>query len=101
MTAFDGFLRVYREGRDEDAPDEHEDRRLPAMRAGEAVSIGASRTERRFSLPPFRYTEAGLERALEEHDVDQMGRSGTLARPEGRRQDLLCFPPSRRCAATG
>ena len=76
VTAFEGFLRVYREARDEDAPDEDAETRLPEMRAGETVSVGDVRSERRFTRPPPRYSEAGLVRALEERGI---GRPSTYA----------------------
>ena len=76
MTAFEGFLRVYREARDEDAPDDGAETRLPALRAGETVSVGDVRSERRFTRPPPRYSEAGLVRALEERGI---GRPSTYA----------------------
>ena len=76
VTAFEGFLRVYREARDEDAPDEDAEPRLPEMRAGETVSVGDVRRERRFTRPPPRYSEAGLVRALEERGI---GRPSTYA----------------------
>ena len=76
VTAFEGFLRVYREARDEDAPDEDAEPRLPALRAGETVSVGDVRSERRFTRPPPRYSEAGLVRALEERGI---GRPSTYA----------------------
>ena len=66
----------YREARDEDAPDEDAEPRLPEMRAGETVSVGDVRSERRFTRPPPRYSEAGLVRALEERGI---GRPSTYA----------------------
>ena len=72
---FDGFLRIYREGPDEDGGDEHE-RPLPAMEEGERVFVSEVRPERRFTRPPARYTEAGLVRRLEELGI---GRPSTYA----------------------
>ena len=74
VVAFDGFLRIYREGRD-DADDEAE-LRLPAMMAGEPVFASAVHTTQRFTAPPPRYTEAGLVRGLEELGI---GRPSTYA----------------------
>ena len=76
-TAFDGFLGVYREGREEgdedrDAPDV----RLPRMAEGERAFVGEVRTVRRFTRPPPRYTEAGLVRTLEQLGI---GRPSTYA----------------------
>ena len=80
--AFDGFLRVYREGADEDgapgttAADDERDRPLPALAEGEPVRIRAVRMERRRTSPPARFTEAGLVRRLEELGI---GRPSTWA----------------------
>ena len=73
---FDGFLRLYREGRDDDPGHEAAGRRLPAMTAGETVTAGEVRTTRRFTRPPPRYTEAGLVHRLEELGI---GRPSTYA----------------------
>ena len=63
VVAFDGFLRIYHEGRDDDDGAEF---RLPAMKAGEPVFASAVHTTQRFTAPQPRYTEAGLVRWLEE-----------------------------------
>ena len=83
VTAFDGFLRVYREGRDDDAGDDT-DLRLPAMKARERVFVSEVRTAQRFTGPPPRYTEAGLVRRLEELGI---GRPSTYAAIVGVLQD--------------
>ena len=75
-VAFDGFLRIYHEGRDDDADDDDAELRLPAMKAGETVYTSAVHTTQRFTPPPPRYTEAGLVRALEELGI---GRPSTYA----------------------
>ena len=76
VPTFDGYLRVYREGRDDDAPDDDAERRLPAMTIGEGVFASAVHTTQRFTPAPPRYTEAGLVRALEERGI---GRPSTYA----------------------
>ena len=73
---FDGFLRVYREGRDEDRADDEHERPLPAMKGGERAFVTEVRPERRFTRPPPRFTEAGLVRRLEELGI---GRPSTYA----------------------
>ncbi len=76
---FDGFLRIYREARDEDGggdADDGPERPLPAMEEGERVFVSEVRPERRFTRPPARYTEAGLVRRLEELGI---GRPSTYA----------------------
>ena len=75
-TVFDGFLRVYREGRDEDGADDEHERPLPTMEGGERAFVTEMRPERRFTRPPPRFTEAGLVRRLEELGI---GRPSTYA----------------------
>ncbi|NBB70266.1 MAG: type I DNA topoisomerase, partial [Alphaproteobacteria bacterium] len=78
--AFDGFLKVYREGVD-DAPsgkaaDDESDRLLPAMAEGEPAHRHAVKAEQHFTEPPPRYTEASLVKKLEELGI---GRPSTYA----------------------
>jgi len=78
--AFDGFLKVYREGID-DAPqrataDDESDRLLPAMAEGEPSRQEAVTAEQHFTEPPPRYTEASLVKKLEELGI---GRPSTYA----------------------
>ena len=63
--AFDGFMRVCREGTDE-APAEDDDGRLPELEAGEALRVIDARAERHAAGPLPRYTEAALVGRLEE-----------------------------------
>ena len=78
--AFDGFLRVYREGRDDSADDpagdDEDERRLPKVSAGEAMALEAVRPAQHFTEPPPRYSEASLVRRLEELGI---GRPSTYA----------------------
>jgi len=82
VVAFDGFFRVYREGRDDperngDAQgEEGEDRILPDLREGEAMERTAIEAEQHFTQPPPRYTEASLVKRLEELGI---GRPSTYA----------------------
>jgi len=73
-----GFLAAYHEDHDEDETDvESEDeQRLPALEAGERVTLEALRPEQHFTQPPPRYTEASLVRSLENHGI---GRPSTYA----------------------
>jgi DNA topoisomerase-1 len=72
-----GFLAVYEEGRDQKtAEDEEENRKLPAMRIGEAVPLAGVLAEQHFTEPPPRYSEASLVKALEEYGI---GRPSTYA----------------------
>ncbi|MCU0482860.1 MAG: DNA topoisomerase, partial [Chloroflexi bacterium] len=73
-TTFDGFARVYTEGRD-DGADEPE-RTLPPLAQGDETEVAEVRPLQHFTEPPSRYTEATLVRALEENGV---GRPSTYA----------------------
>ena len=73
-TTFDGFSRVYTEGRD-DCEDEKECR-LPALKEGDATTVERVDSQQHFTEPPPRYTEASLIKALEEHGI---GRPSTYA----------------------
>ena len=72
---FDGFRRVYFEGRD-DAPDEDAESRLPELTAEQALRLLEVLPEQHFTQPPPRYTEASLIKRLEEL---QIGRPSTYA----------------------
>jgi DNA topoisomerase-1 len=74
-VAFDGFLRVYEEGKD-DAPDEEDKNLLPIMNAGEAVTKKSITPSGHFTQPPPRYTEASLVKKMEELGI---GRPSTYA----------------------
>jgi len=76
MVKFDGFLKVYLEGTDdEDIADEQEGI-LPAMKVGDEVFNQFITATERFSRPPYRYTEASLVKKLEELGI---GRPSTYA----------------------
>jgi len=75
VVKFDGFLKVYLEGTD-DEEGEEQDGMLPAMKVGEPLqNVYISATER-FSRPPYRYSEASLVKKLEELGI---GRPSTYA----------------------
>ena len=75
---FDGFARVYTEGRDDDAtPDDDEETgKLPALVAGDTTTVDEVTPTQHFTEPPPRFTEATLIKALEEHGI---GRPSTYA----------------------
>jgi DNA topoisomerase-1 len=74
---YPGFLAVYEESRDEDAPPEEEDNKiLTDLKAGEVVDLAQLMPEQHFTQPPPRYTEATLVRTLEEYGI---GRPSTYA----------------------
>jgi DNA topoisomerase I len=72
---FDGFIRVYTEGRD-DAVDEDAEARLPDLVADQALRMLEVLPEQHFTQPPPRYTEASLVKTLEELGI---GRPSTYA----------------------
>ncbi len=74
-TLFDGFSRVYTEGRDDDRAEE-EERQLPPLAQGDVTDVRDVTTAQHFTEPPPRYTEATLIKALEEHGI---GRPSTYA----------------------
>ena len=71
---FSGFLAVYEEGRDDEGEEKLDS--LPELREGEALRHVESKPEQHFTLPPARYTEATLVKAMEEKGV---GRPSTYA----------------------
>ncbi|MDT7602043.1 MAG: topoisomerase [Acidobacteriota bacterium] len=77
VLKFDGFLKVYEEGRDEKSDEDDEAaRRLPQVEKGEALGLNKITPEQHFTEPPPRYTEATLVKALEEKGI---GRPSTYA----------------------
>lgn len=73
---FKGFLAVYEESRDEDAPQITDDRMLPELLADELLNLVQLLPQQHFIQPPPRYTEASLVRTLEELGI---GRPSTYA----------------------
>lgn len=75
VIKFDGFLKVYIEGTDDEG--EHEtSNMLPPMQIGQALDLKEMSAQERFSQRPSRYTEASLVRKLEELGI---GRPSTYA----------------------
>ena len=72
---FDGFIRAYTEGRDEDT-DEDAENRLPELTAEQVLRMLEVLPEQHFTQPPPRYTEASLVKTLEELGI---GRPSTYA----------------------
>jgi DNA topoisomerase-1 len=70
-----GFLLAYEEGRDEPAVDA-EERQLPPLQPGDALTATALEPEGHSTSPPARFTEATLVKALEERGI---GRPSTYA----------------------
>lgn len=75
VILFDGFLKVYEEGRDEPTGD-GDDKRLPQLNEGEPTDKKNISPEQHFTQPPPRYTEATLVKRMEELGI---GRPSTYA----------------------
>jgi DNA topoisomerase I len=77
VQKFDGFLKIYQEGRDEKTEeDEEAERTLPSVEQGETLAVNKITPEQHFTDPPPRFTEATLVKALEEKGI---GRPSTYA----------------------
>jgi DNA topoisomerase-1 len=76
--AFDGFLKLYQEGRDDPTGDDEDDENvlLPALTTGTAVAERGVTPAQHFTEPPPRFSEASLVKKLEELGV---GRPSTYA----------------------
>ena len=74
VILFDGFLKLYQEGRDDE--EDEENRRLPQLKQGEAVNVHDVKADQHFTEPPPRYSEASLVKKLEELGI---GRPSTYA----------------------
>jgi len=75
VIKFDGFLTLYQEGED-DAQEDDESKRLPAMSQGEALAKRAIAATQHFTEPPPRFSEASLVKRMEELGI---GRPSTYA----------------------
>ena len=75
VIKFDGFLRVYLEGTD-DENGEKEEGLLPPMKRGESLDMQETTATERFTQRPARYSEAALVRKMEELGI---GRPSTYA----------------------
>ncbi len=98
VVNFEGFKKVYNEGRDNrvqtlekgkedklaDATDDEDDRRIPALAAGDRVTDKQVEAEQHFTQPPPRYSEATLVKRLEELGI---GRPSTFASTMATLQD--------------
>lgn len=81
VIKFDGFLKVYTEGKDElvensSKSEDDENRRLPELKDGAVVRAPGITPEQHFTQPPPRYSEATLVKTMEELGI---GRPSTYA----------------------
>ncbi len=76
VITFEGFLKVYLEGKDEEGDEQEQDGRLPAMKEGQILNRTRIIATQRFSKHAPRYTEASLVKRLEELGI---GRPSTYA----------------------
>ncbi|NMH89812.1 type I DNA topoisomerase [Flavivirga algicola] len=74
VITFDGFLKVYLEGTDDE--DVEQEGMLPAMKTNETLLNNYITATERYTRPPARYTEASLVKKLEELGI---GRPSTYA----------------------
>jgi DNA topoisomerase I len=74
VLLFEGFLKVYLEGNDDD--DEEQDGMLPALKVNEKLENNYITATERYTRPSARYTEASLVKKLEELGI---GRPSTYA----------------------
>ncbi|MBN8877376.1 MAG: type I DNA topoisomerase [Sphingobacteriales bacterium] len=78
VLKFDGFLKVYREDKDEDEvnDDDTQEGMLPPLTPGQQLPLKEMKATERFTRPLPRYTEASLVKKLEELGI---GRPSTYA----------------------
>jgi len=74
VISFDGFLKVYLEGVDND--EEEQDGMLPRLAVGELLQNDYITATERYTKPPYRFSEASLVKRLEELGI---GRPSTYA----------------------
>jgi DNA topoisomerase I len=74
VIKFDGFMKVYLEGTDDE--EQEEDGILPELAKGDEPKVLRVEPKQHFTQPPPRYSDATLIKALEEHGI---GRPSTYA----------------------
>jgi len=75
VITFRGFLAAYEPGKDEPTDDD-EERVLPQLTVGQEITLVSLEPDEHATVPPARYTEPTLVRALEERGI---GRPSTYA----------------------
>jgi DNA topoisomerase-1 len=76
VLKFDGFLKVYSEGKDDEDGEEENEGMLPQLTVGQNLDLQEMRASQRYTRPQPRYTEASLVKKLEELGI---GRPSTYA----------------------
>lgn len=74
VIKFDGFIKAYTEGRDEEG--QETEGQLPDLEKNEILDLQELKPVQRFTEPPGRYTDATLIKALESYGI---GRPSTYA----------------------
>ena len=80
VIKFDGFRRIYMEGKDDTAADtndaDEENVNLPIVKVGDTLDLRKLEPKQHFTQPPPRYNEATLVKMLEAKEI---GRPSTYA----------------------
>ena len=76
VIKFDGFLKLYKESKDNQNNDDSQNSILPNFSEGEKINKERVLVTQSFSKPPFRFSEASLVKKLEELGI---GRPSTYA----------------------
>lgn len=76
VIKFDGFMKLYIEGKDDSKQSEESENILPEFNIGDVLKQEELIPEQKFTEPPFRYTEASLVKVMEEKGI---GRPSTYA----------------------
>ncbi|MEK7608200.1 MAG: type I DNA topoisomerase [Patescibacteria group bacterium] len=76
VVKFDGFIRAYTEGKDEEGAEDEDDETLPQLKEGDSIEVDSANPLQHFTEPPPRYTDATLVKALE---TEGIGRPSTYA----------------------
>ena len=87
-------LKLYEEGRD-DTPDEKDGPTLPAVNAGDALSVDKIAPEQHFTEPPPRYSEATLVKRMEELGIGRPSTYASVLSRKRRERDYVVMDRNR------
>jgi len=76
IIKFDGFMKLYIEGKDDEENSEDDESILPELNVGDLLKQKQLNFEQKYTEPPARYTESTLVKILEEKGI---GRPSTYA----------------------